>query len=228
MMAEAAPSRGSGGISFSEMTELPPLKEDYITTPPPRPAAQQQPSPAPNFRSGGEPEKPKIQPREVAEKAIKEIKNVPPSLMVYSIAGAAVLILIIAVALVLHINHLNSDDGSPRPAPPEPTAQSAANQPAAPVQLAQSSRSTICRPRTNAGRADVAETQPEHVPVCRESEEEEMRKTTIAPVGSLSPDRCRLTPLLKARRCNSTEKLTPRGSLPLHYRESVPVRTRLR
>ena len=44
-----------------------------------------------------EPEKPKVQPREVAEKAIKEIKNVPPQLMIYSIAGAAVVILIIAV-----------------------------------------------------------------------------------------------------------------------------------
>ena len=34
MMAEGAPSRG-GGVSFSEMTELPPLKEIYIAPPPP-------------------------------------------------------------------------------------------------------------------------------------------------------------------------------------------------
>jgi eukaryotic-like serine/threonine-protein kinase len=176
MMAAAAPSRGNGGISFSEMTELPPLKEDYITTPSPSPAAEQQPSPEPNFRSGGEPEKPRIQPREVAEKAIKEIKNVPPRLMVYSIAGAAVLILIIAIALVLHINHLNSDDGSPRPAPPEPTAQSAANQPAAPVQLAQEQPA----PTESTAPVAVSEAAPVHVPV---SAVRAKRKKPTAPVA---------------------------------------------
>jgi len=135
LMAGDAPSRGNG-VSFSEMTELPPLKEVYIAPPPPPPALQQEPSLTPNFHAGSEPEKPKVQPREVAEKAIKEIKNVPPSLMVYSIAGAAVLILIIAIALVLHINHLNSDDDFPRPAA-EPANQAAASQPAAPSQPAQ-------------------------------------------------------------------------------------------
>src|SRR6202034_4763990 len=79
--------------------------------PPPPPAAQQSTPQSHDFTvSEYDEEKPKVQPREVAEKAIKEIKNVPPRLMVYSIAGAAVVILIIAVVLVLHINHLNSDD----------------------------------------------------------------------------------------------------------------------
>jgi serine/threonine protein kinase len=187
MMAEAAPSRGSGSISFSEMTELPPLKEDYIPTPSPSPAAEQQPSPAPNFKSGVEPEKPRVQPREVAGKAIKEIKNVPPSLMVYSIAGAAVLILIIAIALVLHINHLNSDDGSPRPAPPEPTAQSAANQPAAPVQLAQE------QPAPTESAAPVAESEaaPVHVPVSAVRGKRKKPTAPISPVivpGQMSID----------------------------------------
>ncbi|MFZ0419688.1 MAG: PEGA domain-containing protein [Candidatus Sulfotelmatobacter sp.] len=136
MMSEDGPAR-SGGISFSEMTELPPLKEVYIAPPPPRPASEQPPSFAPNFNSVSEPEKPKFQSREAAGKAIKEIKNVPPSLMVYSIAGAAVLILIIAIALVLHINHLNSDDDAGRPATSEPVAQLPTTQPAAAVQPAQ-------------------------------------------------------------------------------------------
>ncbi len=38
-----------------------------------------------------------MQPREVAQKAIKEIKNVPPKLMLYSLAGAAALILVIGI-----------------------------------------------------------------------------------------------------------------------------------
>jgi serine/threonine-protein kinase len=154
MMAGDAPARG-GNISFSEMTELPPLKEVYIAPPPPPAASEQKPALTPNFRSSGEPEKPKVQPREVAEKAIKEIKSVPPSLMVYSIAGAAVLILIIAIVLVLHINHLNSDDDA-RPATPEPTAQSA-SQPAAPVQPAPSQAS---QPEQTQAPAQVIESEP--------------------------------------------------------------------
>ncbi|MGA9509767.1 MAG: PEGA domain-containing protein [Candidatus Sulfotelmatobacter sp.] len=159
MMAEGAPSRSSGAVSFSEMTELPPLKEVYIAPPPPPPAFQEPPSPASNLRSGGDEDKPKIQPREVAEKAIKEIKNVPPSLMVYSIAGAAVLILIIAIALVLHINHLNGDDDSGSAVPAQPAAQSVASQPAAPAQPQQT---TVPQPVTpdQTQPADVVETQP--------------------------------------------------------------------
>src|SRR6202453_807655 len=126
MMAGAAPA-GSKGISFSEMTELPPLKEIYIAPPPPPAPTQQDAVFPPTVHAESEPEKLKIQPREVAEKAIREIKNVPPSLMVYSIAGAAVLILIIAIGLVLHINHLNSDDDASRPAA-EPATQAAASQ----------------------------------------------------------------------------------------------------
>src|SRR5260370_7495120 len=36
MMAEGG-SKRSGAVSFSEMTELPPLKEVYVAPPPPRP-----------------------------------------------------------------------------------------------------------------------------------------------------------------------------------------------
>jgi hypothetical protein len=145
MAGENGPSRG-GSVSFSEMTELPPLKEVYITPPPP---AEQPTAHAPGIAATEyeyeEEEKPKVQPREVAEKAIKEIKNVPPQLMVYSIAGAAVLILIIAVFLVLHVNSLNTDGDSPRPAAadqssasqPAPQAQPAKPRPAPPAATAQ-------------------------------------------------------------------------------------------
>ena len=141
MMAEDAPAR-TGAVSFSEMTELPPLKEVYIAPPPPPP-----PPPAFDAQSGHgvgattyefqeEEEKPKLQAREAAQRAVKEIKNVPPSLMIYSIAGAAVVILIIAIILVMHVNSLNSDGDSPRPTASEtsqPAPTSRAVQPA-PVQ----------------------------------------------------------------------------------------------
>ncbi|MGA8441220.1 MAG: serine/threonine-protein kinase [Candidatus Sulfotelmatobacter sp.] len=158
MMAEAGPSRG--GVSFSEMTELPPLKEIYVAPPPPPPAFEQAAADAPNFRAGSEPEKPKIQPREVAEKAIKEIKNVPPSLMVYSIAGAAVVILIIAVVLVLHINHLNSDDDLAHSGGASSASQPVDTQSVAPTQSVQPPASQPAVPAETQASEPVADAEP--------------------------------------------------------------------
>jgi eukaryotic-like serine/threonine-protein kinase len=120
MMAEGGQSAGGGGTSFSEMTELPPLKEVYVAPPPPPPPpdlapAAKAPS-APTVFSGSlrhrEEEKPKIQAREAAEKAIKEIKSVPPKLMFYALGGAGALILAIAIGVTLYVHSLNSDDDS--------------------------------------------------------------------------------------------------------------------
>jgi serine/threonine protein kinase len=158
MMAGAGPSRG--GVSFSEMTELPPLKELYIASPTPPPAVEQPAADAPNFRSGSEPEKPKIQPREVAEKAIKEIRSVPPRLMVYSIAGAAVVILIIAVVLVLHINHLNSDDDLAHSGGASSASQPVDTQPAAPAQSVPPQASQPALPAETHASEPVAEAEP--------------------------------------------------------------------
>jgi serine/threonine protein kinase len=132
MMAEGSPSRAGAAVSFSDMTELPPLKESYTPPPPPpAPASGQQTKHTSTVTAYEyEEEKPKAQPREVAEKAIKEIKNVPPRLIVYAVAGAAVLILIIAVALVMHVNSLNNDGDTPRHSAAESTPSPAASQPA--------------------------------------------------------------------------------------------------
>jgi serine/threonine protein kinase len=175
------PSR-SGSVSFSEMTELPPLKEIYIAPPPP-PAFEQPDSHTPSIAVSEyeEEEKPKVQPREVAEKAIKEIKNVPPRLIVYSIAGAAVLILIIAVILVLHVNSLNTDGDSPRPviaeqpaaSQPAPQAQPAKPQPAPPVAAAQ--------PEPPAPVAE-AEPAPTHVAVAAKVKNAKKKIVAVAPV----------------------------------------------
>jgi hypothetical protein len=162
MMAEDDNASRGGSVSFSEMTELPPLKEVYIAPPPPPQAPPFAPQASQSRNSTTyeyEEEKPKVQPREVAEKALKEIKGVPPQLMVYSIAGAAVVILIIAVALVLHVNKLNSDGDSPR-STAESTTQPAASQPAPrtqpqPSQPAQPAARTQAEPS-----APVAEAEP--------------------------------------------------------------------
>ena len=117
MMAEGGPS-ASKGVSFSEMTELPPLKEVYVAPPPPPPVETvpvQAPAIQP-FRGGRKAdEKPKVQPSEVARKAIKEVKGVPPKLYLYAIGGAAILILIIGIVVMYYIHSQSEDDaGAPR------------------------------------------------------------------------------------------------------------------
>jgi serine/threonine-protein kinase len=159
MMAEGGRTSG-GGTSFSEMTELPPLKEVYVAPPPPPPPPsgfQPVNGPAPTstmFQEGTKKdEKPKVQPREVAEKAIKEIKNVPPKLMGYALGAALALIVIIGIGVTIYIHTLNSDDdaGAPKAvAAADAPAQPEASQPAPP---------------------SVAKSAPEPAPVAQQPEE---------------------------------------------------------
>jgi serine/threonine protein kinase len=148
MMAEGGP-RGGGGVSFSEMTELPPLKEVYVAPPPPASTSAYQPVNGPAatvtiFQDDPKAdEKPKVRPREVAQKAVKEIRNVPPRLMLYALGGAAALILAIAIGVTIYVRSLNDDDpGAARaaaaaeaPAQPE-ASQSAPNKAPAPAPTA--------------------------------------------------------------------------------------------
>ena len=118
----AAPTK-----SFSEMSELPPLKEIYIAPPPP---TEDAPAPEPVMPRAKAPreEKPKVQPRVVAQKAVQEIKKTPPKLFGYAVAGAVLIILLIVGGIALHIYSENSQDdaGSPRPVAKQEPAQPAA------------------------------------------------------------------------------------------------------
>jgi eukaryotic-like serine/threonine-protein kinase len=151
MMAEGGKG-GGAGTSFSDITELPPLKEAYVPPPQP-PIAAPEPEPltpskptvfsdslkSSNTKSGTRrDEKPKVQTREVAEKAIKEIKNVPPKLMFYALGGAAALILAIGIGVTIYVHQQNSDEDAsvsqaPAPAVTETQTQPASSEPAAPT-----------------------------------------------------------------------------------------------
>jgi len=169
MMAEGG-SNSSSGVSFSEMTELPPLKEVYIPPPPPPTPLQpvQSALPTATTYQGGRKadEKPKVQPREVAEKAIKEIKSVPPKLMFYAIGGAVALILIIGIVVTIYIHTLNSDDdpgagaattvAQPEATQPEPKPKQAPAPAPAPVQAAQ----PVDNPQDAASQPDAPVAEP--------------------------------------------------------------------
>jgi serine/threonine protein kinase len=147
MMAEG-PAKGGSGVSFSEMTELPPLKEIYVAPPPPPPVEvaplKAQTSVSTTYRGrSGKDEKPKVEAREVAQKAFKEIKGVPPKLYMYALGAAGVLILIIAIGVTMYIHGQGDDDaGAPRSSVPADTSaqpttpQPAPKEDAAPVPVA--------------------------------------------------------------------------------------------
>ncbi len=190
MMAEGG-SKRSAGVSFSEMTELPPLKEVYVA-PPPRPVEPVHSAVPPTTVFQGvrkADEKPKVQPREVAQKAIKEIKGVPPKLMLYAVAGAAVLILIIGIVVTLYVHSLNSDidpgtgrASSVTQSPAQPVAsQAAPAQEAAPA----AAEPVEAQP---AQTPEVESTQPQPVTPSRARNP---KKKTVAPViipGQLAID----------------------------------------
>jgi hypothetical protein len=146
-MMDESKAAGSGRRSFSEIDELPPLKEVYIAPPSPPPASLPEPLPDPPatlFLAKEPPEKPKLQPREVAKKAVKEIKKTPPKLFMYSIAGAVGIILMVVVGIAFHIRSENADDdsapvqsaasASTLPPQPDTATPQASGQTAAPAQ----------------------------------------------------------------------------------------------
>jgi len=163
MMAEGGRA-GTTGTSFSEISELPPLKEVYVAPPPPPPVetapVQSEMAAVTPFRGGRKAdEKPKVQPREVATKAINEIKGVPPKLYLYALGGAGILILVIALAVTYYVHSQSDEDaGAPRatavsespaqpePAPPAPRNDAApAPAPAQPIEV-EEPETTVAQP----------------------------------------------------------------------------------
>jgi serine/threonine protein kinase len=139
MMAQSQSGSGGAPRTFSEMDELPPLKEPvFEARPTPElevalPTALQ-PTMSTRLSAKKQDEKPKIQPRELAQKAMKEVSTVPPRLLLFSILGAIAVILVVAVAMFFHVR---SEDDGLTAAPQAVKTESAATEPApAPVQQA--------------------------------------------------------------------------------------------
>ena len=110
---------GGKARSFSEIDELPPLKEVYVAPSPVEQPPQVEEPAKPSIIQRGEPEKPKTPPREIAKKAVTEITKTPPQLFLYSLAVAVVVILAVVIGLMIHLRSSESDEES---APPETTA----------------------------------------------------------------------------------------------------------
>jgi len=176
MMSESALSVGSGK-SFSDLAEMPPLKEPTYVPP-----VAEIPEPVNTIVKiyPKKDDKPRIQPREVAQKAITEISTVPPRLILYSILGAVALILVVATLVFFHVR--SEDDGStaaPRPvkaastakpsvpATPRPGVIETQSQPVAPAAEPEPSlavRETEKRAARNSRRSAAAVVAPVVIP----------------------------------------------------------------
>jgi serine/threonine protein kinase len=136
MMAEGPRPGAAATRSFSEIDELPPLKEVRIA-PPPRPPVEETPEPdavhAAVFKGAAAPEKPKVQPREVAKKAVSEIKKTPPQLFMVSIAAAILVIAVVVAGIAWHIHSENADDDATPAQTPAPAASATAPPSASPT-----------------------------------------------------------------------------------------------
>jgi hypothetical protein len=103
--------------SFSDLSEMPPLKEVYVAPPPPPPSteapAAAEPLPQVVFNKSQD-EKPKIQVREAAQKAVSEIRGTPPKLYLYAVGAALLVIALILVGMSMasYWQDRESDSGS--------------------------------------------------------------------------------------------------------------------
>ena len=111
MMAE--PDEAGAAVakaSFSDLAELPPLKEAFVPSISPEPATEDLPPMLPPLPGKKVVEKQSIPVREVAQKAIAELRKTPPKLYLYGAGAAALLIVIIVSAMAMH-NYLADHDG---------------------------------------------------------------------------------------------------------------------
>ena len=149
--------------SFSDLSEMPPLKAEFVAAPPPPASAQQQPEvaePLPQvvFKKPEE-ERASVQVREAAQKAVAEIRKTPPKLYLYAVGGAVFIIAIILIGMSLSSywqDRETEESGSAAPvqtqsSPEAQAPQQQAAQPPAPA------------PQTQAAAAapDNTQAQPE-------------------------------------------------------------------
>src|SRR5712692_5378804 len=160
MMDEGNQSAALRGPSFSEVNELPPLKEVYVAPPPP--AEDKVPDQLPVTTSKKAlPEKPKVQPRVAAKKAVAEIRKTPPKLFAYAIAAAVGIILLVVVGIAFHIHSESSEEAG---APAQSSATSAQPEAGAAQAVAQTPARQASTP-VRAGAPEVVTAEPDAVSV---------------------------------------------------------------
>ncbi len=134
------------------------------------------------------PEKPRTPPREIAKKAVSEITKTPPHLFVYSIAGAAAVILLVIGGIWYHIHSGEADDDSTPAAANEVATQTVVPANASPVTAAAAPSPAQVVPEAPAEAAPAVSITPKFSP---KSNKKKVKSSPVAPAiveGWLSVD----------------------------------------
>jgi serine/threonine protein kinase len=140
MMAEEDESSPAAAVrkSFSDMSELPPLKEVHIEAPTPAAAeAEVLPEVPAELLRRSAPEQPRIQVREAAQKAVRQIRTTPTKLYLYALGGAAAMILVIVAGITISNYLQDRQPGGARASIDTPAANASVKKGPVPAPVAQ-------------------------------------------------------------------------------------------
>src|SRR5207248_10006557 len=183
MMDESARAQAGRGVSFSDVTELPPLKESYATPEPPPVVEKSAPiEPKAATPRNAAPQKSRVQPRQVAKKAVTEIKKTPPKLFGYSLATAVGVILLVIAGIAFHVYLQNSESSSSHFGATLPAAQP---KPAQPAASARSQASEV--PAAFAAGPEEISAEPSSVSVTTRHLSKRKQKTMIPAAPTVAP-----------------------------------------
>lgn len=180
---------GATNASFSDVSELPPLKEAYVAPPPPPSAEEdiQLPEPLPTGKKAAQP-KPKVDFGATARKAVYAIKRTPPKWYLYSVTCAVFFIALYIAGMSLY-NHFQDRDTNGTPAvvplvPDQPTATQSQNTPPADQPAPEQASQPLEAPDTQP--AQTADSQPDQ-PATAAGRRGSARKTISRPIAAIVP-----------------------------------------
>jgi len=167
---------GGGGRSFSEISELPPLKQQYAPShsPAPEPVAEPEPEPTPKVAKSST----MFEKKDTGNKkklGLPAMPEVDTKLLVHGLIGGVVVVLLVVGIVYFYVHtHTTDDEGSVPPPKPavqvESDAKPAADASPAPDASAQEA-------------APVADAQPQSQPQAQPQAEEPAKQTAAAPVA---------------------------------------------
>jgi serine/threonine protein kinase len=117
MMAESE-NCGVASQSFSEISELPPLKEVYVAAPPPPRAENPEIAEPSVVLKKSDPKNTPTQVREAALKALHAIRRTPPKLYIYGVSTAIFLIAMYIAAMTFYSSMQDRESGGINPEAP--------------------------------------------------------------------------------------------------------------
>ena len=159
---------GAAHSSFSDIAEMPPLKDVRVAQPTPSPAAAaEEPEPEPPAAMPGgvyrhvQIEKQKVDLREAAEKAITEIRKVPPKLVLYALIGVAVVIFLIMGMMSLQAYLADREESGNVSVQPAAAPQAAPQKPAAQPAPAPAAQQSATQPTQQPAPQEAAPEAPQ-------------------------------------------------------------------